>query len=231
MLADLTDIPIDEVRCALRRAVLLNPAFDDARWKLALLESNTGNFQESAGQLKAMTVVSPSRAFAYWSTLSYVEDQIGEHEAATTAANTAERLASTYAERTHARELANIARTEVRMRLSIDANGHREMVATRVPRGTSDWNPFVQPNDAMRSIEGQLADVVCANGRLTGIVIRASNNVMQLAVSEPELVLVLNGPPQFMCGIQSNARKVLADYAAASSGGTTAGTVRGIRFE
>jgi hypothetical protein len=177
-----------------------------------------------------MTAVPPARAFAYWSTLSYVEDQLDHHEAAAKAADAAERFAATDADRSHARELAYIARTEVRMRVSIDAIGRREMVTTRVPRGTADWNPFVQPGDAMRSTEGKLSEVVCDDGRLSGIVIRGRDGVMRLAISDPDLVLVLNGPSQFMCGVQPNARSVLADYAASATN-SALGTVRGIRFE
>ncbi|HEX4772663.1 MAG TPA: hypothetical protein VH351_17655 [Bryobacteraceae bacterium] len=230
ILADQMNLSAEEVRSALHRAVLLNPAFYDARWRLAILEEDAGNFQESAAQLKAMNVISPSRAFAYWSTLSYVEEEVEEHEAAAKAANTAERFAATPDERSRARELAYIAQTEVRMRLSIDANGHREMVATRVPRGTVDWNPFVQPADKMRRVRGMLSDVICANGRLTGIVIRGSTDVTPLAVSDPQLVLILNGPSQFACGAQANAPAVVADYAFAPHA-ETVGIARAIRFE
>ncbi len=85
-------------------------------------------------QLKAMTEIAPGRKFAYWSALSYAEEQIGQHEAAEADAKHAEVFAANDTERDHARELAYMARTELTVRFATDANGQRRMVTTRVQR-------------------------------------------------------------------------------------------------
>ena len=229
-LADLVGMQAQEVRSALTRAIALKPDFDDARWKLALLENNAGEFDESAKQLKAMTKIAPSRRFDYWSALSYAEDEAGEHDAAEKAAKTAEHFARTDAETAHARELAYIAQTELAVRFATDANGQRKMITSRVRRGASDWNPFVEPNDQLRKVEGILSDVHCADKRLTGIVVRSGTSAAQLAVHDPQQVLISNGPSEFMCGPQTDTKAVVVEYAA-ESGGSVTGVVRGIRFK
>ncbi len=230
MLADSVNMPAEEVRSALRRAISLKPDFDDARWKLALLANNAGQFEESAAQLRAMTRVMPSRGFAYWSALSYAEDEIGKHDGAVEAANTAASFATTDTERARARELVYIAQTELTVRFATDGNGRRQMVTSRMPRGISGWNPFIEPNDRMRSVEGKLSDVRCTDGRLTGIVVGGASDSAQLAVNDPQQVLIGNGPSEFMCGPQTDTRTVVVEYAAQPEG-SVAGIVRGIRFK
>lgn len=229
-LADSVGMQAEEVRSALRRAIELKPDFGDARWKLALLENNAGEFEESTKQLRAMRTIAPSRRFDYWSALSYAEDETDHHEAAAEAAKVAERFAVTDAESARARELAYIAQTELAVRFATDENGQRKMVTSRAPRGTSDWNPFIEPNDRMRKVEGVLADVRCAEERLTGIVVRGGTKTAQLAVRDPQQVLISNGPSQFMCGPQTDGKSVVVEYAAQPSG-LVEGVVRGIRFK
>ena len=54
VLANQAGVPPDEIRPALVRAIDLKPGFDDARYLLALLESNAGNHEAAVKQLRAM---------------------------------------------------------------------------------------------------------------------------------------------------------------------------------
>ena len=82
----------------------------------------------------------------------------------------------------------------------------------------------------MRKVEGILSDVHCADKRLTGIVVGSGRGAAQLAVHDPQQVLISNGPSEFMCGPQTDTKAVVVEYAA-ESGGSVAGVVRGIRFK
>ncbi len=66
-LADERGLP---ARDALLRAIALRPEFDDARFKLALLEKNSGHAAEAIVQLQAMRKAGDLRAFAYWSAIA-----------------------------------------------------------------------------------------------------------------------------------------------------------------
>ena len=66
LLADQAQLPAVEIRSALERAVTLQPDFDDARYRLALLEKNTAHYDAALAQLRAMRTVAPARAFSYW---------------------------------------------------------------------------------------------------------------------------------------------------------------------
>jgi tetratricopeptide (TPR) repeat protein len=223
MLAENSGAPPAEVRAALERAIAIRPEFDDARFRLALLDKNEERFEAAIGNLRAMREIAPARAFAYWSALSDALNSMGRLDEAEEAAHTAARHASTREERTRAAEQAYVARTEVVVQLRPDAAGRPQMVTMRVPRGTADWNPFIDPRDVVRRAEGVLREIDCAG--TTRFVVEAAEGRIALAVPDPARVQMKNAPEEFTCGAQ-DGRKVSVVYAAAEGGGL----LRGIKF-
>ena len=71
ILAQDSGISADEIRPALKRAIALSPGFDDARYSLALLESNAGHYETAVTHLRAMRNVARTRAYAYWTAMAY----------------------------------------------------------------------------------------------------------------------------------------------------------------
>ena len=169
----------------------------------------------------------PPRAFQYWVAVSDALEALDRHEEAEVAARRAAERAGTPEEQARAAELAWIARTEVAMQVAPDAQGRPRMVATRIPRRAADWNPFVEPLDEIRSIEGALREVDCS-GPATRIVVEAQSERRTLAIPDPSRVQMRNAPAEFTCGPQSG-ESVLVVYAAPRAAAGD-GIVRGIEF-
>lgn len=222
-------VPEAETRGALESAVALKPDFDDARYQLALLELNTGHFDETIAQLRALKWITPKRAFQYWATLSYALEGVGKNEEAKQAANRAEECATTPVEQARAERLAYTADTELAVQFTRDANGRMQAVTTRVQRGTVNHNPFIEAGDQMREARGQLKAVEC-QGPITGIVVDAPEGTLRLSIPDPLHVQILNGPSEFQCGAQSPL-PVVVRYALASARDSSQGVVRGIEFQ
>ena len=222
-----TGMAADEMRRALKRAILLQADFDDARYKLALLENNAGNFAAAITLLRAMHGVSTGRAYCYWSALSYASMEQGERAEAEKAAQQAMKFAQTVSDRQRAAQLAYVAETDVVVQFAKDADGQSRLVTTRVPHGTVDWNPFIEPTDRILQAEGQLREVRCADGKLTGLLLDTSHGHLALAVPNPSRVLVRNGSMEFTCGPQS-PRPIEVQYAAAHGNSSDDGIVRGV---
>jgi hypothetical protein len=229
-LADAAGIPSGELRQVLQRLLIVQPDCDDARFRLALLENNSAHFDAAIAQLTAMSNVPPQRAFGYWTALAYALNQVDRFEEAVAAGRKALSCASTASEREHAGELISEAQTEPAVRFTTDSNGRRHMIATRIPRGTVDWNPFIQPEDVVRRLAGTLQDVHCAAGALTAVVIATGEALTTLSVPDPSQVQIRNGPSQLMCGPQKSTFRVVVDYAAGQAG-QSAGLIRGIGFQ
>ena len=227
VLADGSGLPTAEIKRALERAIALKPDFTDARYRLALLENNAGEFEQAAAQLKQMTNPAPGRAFGYWSTLAYALSELGQREEAENAARQAMKYAATDADRAHAAQLAYIARTDLHVQYARDANGNLQLVTTRAPHGTADWNPFIEQGDRILHAEGLLRGVQCESGKLTGFIVETPKESLTLSVPDPTHVLMRNSPPEFNCGPQK-ARHVKADYAAGAGG---VGVLRGMEFQ
>ena len=227
VLADGSGLPVAEIKRALERAIALRPDFADARYRLAILESNAGEFEQVAAQLKQITNPAPGRAFGYWSTLAYALSELGQREEAENAARQAMKYAATDSDRAHAAQLAYVARTDLHVQYARDANGNLQLVTTRAPHGTADWNPFIEQGDHIQHGEGLLRGVQCEGGRLTGFVVETAHEPLTLTVPDPTHVLMRNGPPEFSCGPQK-ARHVKFDYAAGTGGG---GILRGMEFQ
>jgi tetratricopeptide (TPR) repeat protein len=214
-----------EIRAVLERAIAIRPEFDDARFRLALLEKNEERFEAAIGQLRAMREVTPVRAFAYWSVLSDALNSAGHFDEAEAAAKTSARYATTAEERTRAADQEFIARTEVVPQLLPDANGQPRMAHARVPRSHSaEWNPFVEPRDDVRRSEGTLREIQCGEGP-TRFVVETPAGRITLTIPDPKRVQMRNAPDDFTCGPQEGQR-VSVVYAAGEGGGV----LRGIEF-
>src|SRR5581483_5477067 len=105
-------------RPALKRAISLNPALDDARYELALLESNAGEYAAAVANLHAMRTVKPARAFGYWSALAYALTEFDHREEAQAAADKALPYAKIADQRSHLSELKYIAKTDLTVQLT-----------------------------------------------------------------------------------------------------------------
>jgi tetratricopeptide (TPR) repeat protein len=224
-LADVAGASAAELRPVLERAIAIRADFDDARFRLAILDKNEERFDEAIAQLRAMREIAPARAFAYWSALSDALNSAGKFDEAEAAAKTAGRHASTAEEQTRAADQELVARTEVVPQLMPDANGRPRMVAARVPRGRSaEWNPFVDPRDDVRRTEGALREIQCGAGPTRFLVETAAGRI-SLTIPDPSRVQMRNAPEDFTCGPQ-DGRKVSVVYAAGEGGGV----LRGIDF-
>jgi tetratricopeptide (TPR) repeat protein len=211
----------EERRAALRRAVALKPDFDEARWLLALLEENAGHFEAALEQLQAIRNVMPSRAFSYWCSMADVLTVLGRNEQAVDAARQAAEHAATAEERARAAQLAYMARTHLAVRLSRDAAGNPQMITTRVPNDATGFNPFIEPGDEVRRMEGRLRDIECVPPGMR-LVVETQDGRVSLSIPDPARVLMRNAPAEFVCGPQKG-ELVVVEYAAT-------GVVRGMEF-
>jgi Flp pilus assembly protein TadD len=230
LLAEEMGLSQNEARTALERALALHPEFDDARYKLALMNNNNGNYTAALGQLLGMTHVKPARAYAYWSAIAYAYDQLGEREKTKVAATKAMQYAATRAERDRAAQLLYFAETDLTVQASRDANGNLQFVTTRVKHGSEHRNPFIEPEDQIVRIHGQLTRVDCANNTMTGVGVDTDKASLTLAIADPNHVLMRNAPQEFTCGPQSPV-PVMVEYAAAKPGNSSHGLLRGMEFE
>lgn len=227
-LASLAGVPPEEIRPVLQRAIELKPDLDDARYSLALLEANAGHHEIAVTQLRAMRTVAPARAFSYWTALADALTQLGDRAGAQDAARKAMSLAATDEERHRANSLLHIAETDFAVRMARDAEGRPHMVATRIPHDSTDFNPFIEPGDAIERIDGNLREVTC--GEVLRLVVASSSGDIALSIRGLDRVLIRNGPAEFTCGPQSNGAPVTVEYAKSQTGGETAGEVRGLTF-
>ena len=230
LLADEMGLPQSEVKSALERAVALQPEFDDARYKLALVNNNNGNYAAALVQLLGMKHVGPARAYAYWAAIAYAYDQLGNREQTKTAATKAMQYAATSMERDRAAQLLYFAETDVAVQAARDANGNLQFVTTRVRHGSEHKNPFIEPEDHIVRVHAQLTRVDCANQLMTAVGVDTGKMLLTLAIADPTRVLMGNAPQEFTCGDQTPA-PVIVEYAAAKPGEKTDGLLRGMEFE
>jgi Flp pilus assembly protein TadD len=210
-----------DIRPALERAVKLQPDFDDAHYALALLELNTGHNEAAVTQFRAMKRIAPARAYSYWSGLAYTLNELDRRDEAKVAALEARKYASTAAERAHASEIAYMADTDLAVHFTRDANGAAQMVTARAPHNQTGWNPFIEPGDRIRRVEGILREIHCDGSALRlGVLI--PDGSLTLLIPDPARVLMRNAPAEFTCGKQA-PRRITVEYAAPD-------IVRGIEF-
>jgi tetratricopeptide (TPR) repeat protein len=220
--------PVETQRAALSRAIALRPRFDDARYALALLEKNSGNNQAALDQLRAMHSVSPTRAYHYWSAVADALIGIGQNDEAAAAARTAAEFASDQVERFQAAQLEHTARTHLAVRFAVDESGHRQLVTTRVPNDVADWNPFIEPSDHIRRVEGALREIDCS-GPVTRLIVESGSRRVAIAIPDPTRVQMRHAPTEFVCGEQSPA-DVVVEYAVRAGDASAEGIARGIEF-
>jgi tetratricopeptide (TPR) repeat protein len=222
-------LPEGEVSAALERAVALQPEFDDARYKLALLDNNTGKYEAALKQLLAIKSIGPARAYHYWSSIAYAHEELGERDQAKIAATQAMQYAATKEEQDRAAQLLYVAETDLTMRATRDAQGNLQYVTTRVKHGSAHPNPFVEPEDALLRVHGRLIRVDCAHDVMTGVGIDTGKATLTLGIANPMRVLMQNAPQEFACGPQSPV-PVTVEYAAQRKENSD-GLLRGMEFE
>ena len=217
-LADDRGLPVRE---ALERTLALRPDFDDARFKLALLEKNAGHAEAAVGQLRAMRQIAAKRAFDYWSALADALIDLDRRSEAKQAAAEAYAHAGSDAEREHATQLSWIADTE----LAVEIEGEK-FHTVRVPVGGAERNPFIEAGDRAQRIEATLRQVECAESGIQ-LVVDSAQGTLTLAIPDPSRVQVPRNAGsvafEFVCGPQE-ARRVMVEYRPAGS------IVRGLEF-
>ena len=225
ILADQAGLSADEIRPALQRAILLQPDYDDARYQLALLEKNSGHYQAALAQFLAMHAVGASRAYPYWMAVADTDNELNRREEAQAAATKAVAYAATPQEKALAAEQAYIAQTDLNVQFARGADGQTQLVTTRSPHASRDWNPFVEAGDDLRRVEATLEQVDCSAPVLR-VRLLAAGKPLTLDVPDPSRVQMRNAPSEFVCGPQEH-RPVLVEYAASPDG---AGVLRGMEF-
>jgi tetratricopeptide (TPR) repeat protein len=229
-LADSAGLPQEEIRAALERAVSLQPDCDDAHYKLALIEKNAGHYAIALEHLHAMRIVAPARAFNYWIAVADSLNELGKRGEAESAAQQATDHATTPAERERAAQLAYFAQTDFAVAFARDVNGRPQMVTTRVPHNMQDFNPFIEPSDDIRRVQGTLTAIDC-NHLLTRFLVDTAAGPLALAIPDPTRVQMRNAPSEFTCGAQP-AATVMVEYALSKTkDGHADGVVRGLAFQ
>ncbi len=229
VLADELGLPSSEIGAALRRAIELKPDYDDARYKLGLLDSNAGDYRAALEQFRAMRSVAAGREFGYWIAMASALTETEQRDEAKKAAAKAMSYATSAEERAFASRLAYVADTDLTVQLSEDANGNLQMVTARKPHGSSDWNPFIEPGDQIRYLSGQIKKVECVSGKLSGFRVEGASGSVEVAVPDPGRVLIGGGAAEFLCGAE-DGRKVAVQYAAFEKHGAADGVLRGMQF-
>ncbi|MFL6450650.1 MAG: tetratricopeptide repeat protein [Bryobacteraceae bacterium] len=227
LLAEEAGLPEDEIAHALEKTISAKPDFADARYRLAIIESNRGNYAAAVAQLKAMGAPSGPRAYSYWSALASSLSELGRTEEATAAAQQAKLSAATPEQRGIASALEYTTKTDFHVQFERDANGEMKAVSIRTPHGFQ-WNPFIEARDVIERTDGQLRTVQCREGRLVGFSVDTASGPLQLDVPDPTHVLMRNSPSEFSCGAQQ-PRTVKLEYAKSTA--SRGPLLRGMEFQ
>jgi len=224
VLAQNARMPAQDARPALERAVALYPHFDNALYSLALLESAAGEYEAEVKHLRAIGAIAPQRQYAYWIGMAFALNQLGGGKEAKMAAEEAKLHAATDEQRGYATQLGVLAVTDPVVQFTQDADGTRHVVTTRARRDGPEWNPFIEPGDQIRRVEGYLREIKCES--ITTFVVSASAATLRLSVPDPLHVQMRNAPPEFTCGPQPKT-PVIAVYAVSDA---ASGLLRGLEF-
>ena len=231
VLAEEAGVNEGEIKIGLERALVLSPSYEDARYRLALIEYHASNYQSALDHLRKMSVPADThRRYAYLIAVASSLLELNQNEEARKVANEAVKAAQNEHDRSTAMELSYVASTDLHVQLSTDADGNSQMVTTRAAHGTKNWNPFIEPSDRIQHSNGQLSQVLCTKGKLTGFVLRTSQGLVTLDVADPSRILMRNSPNEFYCGPIHTA-PVDADYAIVQSTGMTKYILRGMNFQ
>jgi tetratricopeptide (TPR) repeat protein len=229
LLAEEAGMDMQDVKGALERAIALAPGFDDARYQLALIQNHAGEYQSAVEQLRAMRVPAGARRYAYWMAMGSALTELDRRDEAKEAAREAIQAAQTDGDRALARQLAYTAATDMTVQFATDSAGHPQMVTTRVPHGTTDWNPFIETSDHIQRTSGVVGEVLCGAGKLTGFVLRTPSGRITVDVPDPLHVLMRNSPSEFFCGPMQE-KGVEAEYSVIGTAGKTRNVLRGMTF-
>ena len=221
--------PADQIAGALRRAIELNPGYDDARFKLGLLESSRGNYAATLEQLRAMRSVPRARAYGYWLAMASALVEVDQRAEAKAAAEKAIAFAGTPDERQLATLVKLDTQTDVTVQFARDGQGNLQMVTSRKLHGATGWNPFIEFGDQIRTVTGRIRKVECNAGAVTGFEIGDRLPGVRVSLPDPSHVLIEGGKPEFYCEGE-DSRKVTVEYAARPDGNGTDGILRGMRF-
>jgi len=227
LLADQMNLPPNQIAQALERTVALRPGFDEARFRLAQLHSNQCDYRAALTQLQAIQAIPPAQAFSYWSAVATAHTELGNRTEAQAAAAHAEQCAANPEERARAADLAYIAQTDLSVQFTRDAHGNPQLTTTRIPHGSTTVNPFIEQNDRLRTMQGDLDEVQCTDGKLTAFRLQSSEGPLTLSVPDPTHIQIRNGPIEFTCGPQIPV-KVKVEYAVTAKGNE--GLLRGLEF-
>jgi len=181
---------------------VLNAYFDDARYALALLEKNARHFESALEQLHAIKVIPPVREYSYWTAIA---DACNELDNVTRPSQQRKKLRSTLPLPPSARSPRNWRTWRKRIsRWGFRAmpNGRQQMVTTRIPHNATNWNPFIEPGDDMRSVQGTLREIECGEKGMR-ILVDTAAGPLKLAIPDPSHVQMRNAPAEFTCGPQA----------------------------
>lgn len=222
--------PEDQIAAALRRAIELKPNYDDARFRLGLLENNRQHYRAALEQLNAMRSVSRARAYGYWVAVASALLETDQRPAAKAAAQKAIAFAATSDQREAAELLELDTQTDMTVQFARDAEGNLRMVTSRKPHGATDWNPFIELGDKIRTVTGRLGKVECAAGAVKAFRVDGPGAVVRVSLPDPTHVLIEGGKADFYCDTD-DGRPVTIQYAANAAQDGTDGVLRGMRFE
>ena len=169
--------------------------------------------------------ISPGREYGYWTVLAGALTEVGRRKEAKAAADTARTYARNEEERGYATQLGVIALTDPVVQFVRDPDGTTHLVATRARHDGPEWNPFIEPGDQIRRIEGRLREIDCTGGA-TVFIVQTVTERLRLAVPDPQHVQMRNAPAEFTCGPQP-LNEVVAVFAVQGAGG---GRLRGLEF-
>jgi tetratricopeptide (TPR) repeat protein len=222
--------PDDQVAAALRRAIELKPDYDDARFRLGLLESSRHNYAAAIEQLRTMRSVPCARAYTYWLTIASALLETDQRRAAKGAAEKAIAFAATPDQREAASILELDTETDITVQFARDRRGNLQMFTARKPHGATGWNPFIEPGDQIRTVTGRIRTVECIAGAITGFEISNTLATVRVSLPDPSHVLIEGDKPEFYCGAE-DGREVTVQYAAKSAQDGTNGLLRGMHLE
>ena len=222
--------PEDQIAAALLRAIELSPRYDDARFRLGLLESSRQNYAAALEQLRAMRSVPRARAYSYWLAIASALLGTDQRPAAKAAAQKAVALGTTPDERHIAALLALDTETDMTVQFARDTQGNVQIVTSRKPHGATDWNPFIEFGDQIRTVTGQIRTVACTGGAIKGFEIGDTSGTIRVSLPDPSHVLIEGDKPEFYCGAE-DGRKVTIQYAAKPDQDGNEGILRGMHFE
>ena len=210
-----SDAGLDDaaVRAALERAIALRPAFDEAHFRLGLLERNSSRPKEAMAHFQAMRRPPTDRAWVYYSALADVLLELNQRGEAKLAALDAERVAANDEQRARARQLAYLADTELSVEIAEGRDGRREFRTVRVPVNAPARNPFIEAGEIAYRAEASLDRVECGDDGIR-VLVTAQGRPLILSVPDPSRVQIRNAGSvafEFVCGPQE-ARKVLVEY-------------------